>query len=226
MLRRAETQTRSRSRMATLEAGPGGPSGRVAAASGAPGALPAAAPPASVTGPRRRIAFAPTMNRTKLERFRPVRVFQGKILPTLPGTSLLENMNTQCPLAEPLWSKELAVPFRLIPGSLEVQSAGLSFQCDHDGNTILCGVSGDVLHDLLAFHRLESSGGDAFRALPPELERLAMAKLLAGRLEENGMLIIRDVDLLRYGFQAKPTACSQSDDVTTNPPDDVEGPLP
>jgi hypothetical protein len=35
----------------------------------------------------------------------------------------------------------------------------------------------------------------------PELDRLASLKYAAGRLEENGELVIRTADLLRYGFQ-------------------------
>jgi hypothetical protein len=97
------------------------------------------------------------------------------------------------------------VALKVIAGSLDAQSAGLSFQCDQDGETIDCGVVSDVLHDLLAFHRL-GFGEDAFRALLPEIERLANAKSDAGRFEENGTLVVRATDLLRYGFRAKSAA--------------------
>jgi hypothetical protein len=93
------------------------------------------------------------------------------------------------------------VSLRVIAGSLEAHEAGLSFKCGRDGETIICGVASDVLRDLLYFHRLE--GYDAFRALLPEIERLANAKSDAGRFEEDGALVIRAVDLLRYGFHAK-----------------------
>jgi hypothetical protein len=112
------------------------------------------------------------------------------------------------------------VSLGVIVGSLKALSTGLSFQCEHDGRTIHCGVASDVLRDLLAFHRLESSGDNAFRALLPEIERLANAKFVAGRFDENGVLVIREVDLLRYGFQAKSAAYPQSPDVTTNLPND------
>jgi hypothetical protein len=95
------------------------------------------------------------------------------------------------------------VSLRVIAESLKAQSAGLSFQCNRDGEIIDCGVASEVLRDLLSFHRLEGSGDDAFRALLQEIERLANAKSDAGRFEEDGALVIRDVDLLRYGFQAK-----------------------
>ena len=46
----------------------------------------------------------------------------------------------------------------------------------------------DVLRDLLYYHRLD--GDDAFRALLPEIERLANAKSEAGRFEEDGALVL------------------------------------
>jgi hypothetical protein len=98
------------------------------------------------------------------------------------------------------------VSLRIIPGSLKAESAGLSFQCHQDGKTFDCCIASDVLRDLLTFYRLERSGEHASRALLPEIERLADAKSLAGRFEENGVLLICAVDLLRYGFQAKPAA--------------------
>jgi hypothetical protein len=98
------------------------------------------------------------------------------------------------------------VPLRVIVGSLQVHSAGMSFQCDHHGKTINCGVASDVMRDLLTFYRLEHFSDNAFRAVLPEIERLANAKRNAGRFEENGTLVIREVDLLRYGFQAKSAA--------------------
>jgi hypothetical protein len=145
------------------------------------------------------------------ERVRSVCVYSGKdpdpaFADTSPRQTVSDKMNASAPLDEPLLSKEFFVSLRVIAGSLKAHSAGLSFQCDHDGKTINCGVASDVLRDLLAFHGLESSEDDAFRALLPEIERLAKAKCAAGRFEENGVLVIRAVDLLRYGFQAKSAA--------------------
>ena len=94
----------------------------------------------------------------------------------------------------------------VIAGSFRTQSAGLSFQCRQGGKTIDCGVASDVLRDLLAFYRLERPGEEAYRALLPEIERLANAKSEAGRFEDDGALVIRVADLLRYGFQARSAA--------------------
>ena len=96
------------------------------------------------------------------------------------------------------------MPLKVIAGSLKAQAEGLSFQCGGDGETIECEVASEVLRDLLAFHRFDND--DAMRALLPEIERLANAKSDAGRFEEDGALVIRTADLLRYGFQAKPAA--------------------
>ena len=99
---------------------------------------------------------------------------------------------------------------RVIAGSLKAYPAGLSFQCGRDGETIDCEVASDVLRDLLAFHRFGGAGDDPFRALLPEIERLANAKFDAGRFEEDGTLVIGTADLLRYGFQAKSAASSSA----------------
>ena len=98
---------------------------------------------------------------------------------------------------------------RVIAGSLKAQAAGLSFQIGGEGETLDCEVASEVLRDLLAYHRFEGAGDDAVRALLPEIERLANAKSDAGRLEEDGTLVIRTADLLRYGFQDK-SAASES----------------
>ena len=95
---------------------------------------------------------------------------------------------------------------KVILESLKAGSTGLSFQCDQDGKTIDCVVVSNVLIDLLSFHRLESSGEDGLRTLLPEIERLSNAKGQAGRFDEDGVLVIREVDLLRYGFENQSAA--------------------
>src|ERR1700722_11265491 len=102
--------------------------------------------------------------------------------------------------------RELSVSLRVIAGSLKAQAAGLSFQCGGEGEAVDCEGASDVLRGLLAFHQFEGAGGDAVRSLLPEIERLANAKIDAGRSEEDGTLVIRTADLLRYGFQTKPAA--------------------
>jgi hypothetical protein len=92
------------------------------------------------------------------------------------------------------------VSLRVIARSLSAQLKGLCFQCDRDGTIIHCGIAADALRDLIDFHRIKSSEDKALRALLPEIERLVNAKCNAGRIEENGWLVIWPVDLLRYGY--------------------------
>ena len=87
--------------------------------------------------------------------------------------------------------------------SFDAQSKGLCFQCDGDGKIIQCGIADAALRDLIDFHRIKSTNDEALRALLPELERLVNAKCNAERFEENGWLVIWQVDLLRYGYQGR-----------------------
>ena len=59
-----------------------------------------------------------------------------------------------------------------------------------------------MIEDLASYHRLNFSPEDIFRVVLPVLDRLASTKYRAGRLEENGEIVIRGADLLRYGFYA------------------------
>jgi hypothetical protein len=94
------------------------------------------------------------------------------------------------------------VPLTLTAKTLKAQTDGMSFQCDRgDGNIVQCGIADIALRDLIDFHRIQSTSTDSLRVLLPEIERLADAKYEAGRLEEDGGLLIRSTDLVRYGFE-------------------------
>jgi hypothetical protein len=94
------------------------------------------------------------------------------------------------------------VPLTIIAESLTAKTHGFSFQSDcADGKIIPCGITDVALADLVDFHHIKSAAADAPRVLLPEIERLANAKYNAGRLEEDGGLLIRSTDLVRYGFQ-------------------------
>jgi hypothetical protein len=92
---------------------------------------------------------------------------------------------------------------RVIAGSLGALSKGLCFRCDHDGRPLYGGISDGALLDLIDFHRFNCGRDKALRALLPAIERLANSKCDAGRFEENGSIVIRPVDLLRYGYQGQ-----------------------
>jgi hypothetical protein len=94
------------------------------------------------------------------------------------------------------------VSLTLTAESLETQTDGISFRCDCGGkNTLQCGITDIALRDLVGFHHLDSIDAEAYgRVLLPEIERLANAKYEVGRLEEDGGLLIRSTDLVRFGF--------------------------
>src|SRR5579872_2807222 len=70
-----------------------------------------------------------------------------------------------------------------------------------DGDTkVACSVTPGVIEDLASYHRLTFSRDEIFHVVLPLLDRLASTKYRAGRLEENGEIVIREADLLRYGF--------------------------
>jgi hypothetical protein len=95
------------------------------------------------------------------------------------------------------------VSLTVLAESLSALPEGLCFRCDRNGHTIQAGISELALRDLIDFHAFKSSKDKALRVLLPEIERLANAKCDAGRFEENGWLVIRPVDLIRYGFQGQ-----------------------
>jgi len=94
------------------------------------------------------------------------------------------------------------VSLTLSAESLEAQTDGISFRCDCGGEkTLQCGITDIALRDLVGFHHLDSIDADAYgRVLLPEIERLANAKFEVGRLEEDGGLLIRSADLVRFGL--------------------------
>src|ERR1019366_6066673 len=96
------------------------------------------------------------------------------------------------------------MPLKVIAKSLRIGSLSVSFQCDDGATTIVCGIMGDAFRDLMDFHGLHAPPSEVFRALLPEIERLVNIKHAAGRLEQNGDLMIRAGDLVRYGFKETP----------------------
>ena len=98
----------------------------------------------------------------------------------------------------------IAVSLRIIPTSLAPQPDEVRFQFDcDDGRVIQCSITDDALRDLIDFHRVKNTDEDTSRVLLPEVERLANAKYDARRLEEDGGLLIRPADLVRYGFEKR-----------------------
>jgi hypothetical protein len=90
---------------------------------------------------------------------------------------------------------------KVLPETIEAASQRLSFQCSGGERTINCSITVEAVGDLIQFHRLDFSQGEAVDVLVKEIERLANEKFNDGRVEKNGELGITATDVLRYGFQ-------------------------
>jgi hypothetical protein len=86
--------------------------------------------------------------------------------------------------------------------SVNLRPQDLSFESRDGTKVVTCGISRDALADLGSYHRLNGADDEVFRALRPEIERLANAKYRAGRLDDNGAVVIGPADILLYGFES------------------------
>lgn len=82
----------------------------------------------------------------------------------------------------------------------DVLSVGLSVPLKMSERPVACAITREALYDLGFHHGFRAGAQELLRALGPQIERLTKAKFRAGKVEENGELVIRSVDLLRYGF--------------------------
>lgn len=91
----------------------------------------------------------------------------------------------------------------IVGEELDIASQDLSFRFhDEDpSRTVPCTVTIQVLQDLGSYHNLSFTAEEVLDVLIPELDRLASVKYRAGRFEQNGEIVIRGSDLLRYGFE-------------------------
>jgi hypothetical protein len=90
---------------------------------------------------------------------------------------------------------------KVIPNTFEAASQRLSFQCSGADNAVSCSITVNALDDLVQLHRLNVREDKAVEALLKEIEYLANEKFSAGRVERNGELAIKSIDVLRYGFR-------------------------
>jgi hypothetical protein len=95
------------------------------------------------------------------------------------------------------------MPLKLTAGQIDDPSQGISFEFQDDADHIPCSITAEALQDLGDFHHLDFTEDDLIRVLLREIERLARAKYRPDRLED-GALVIRSADLLRYGFHGVP----------------------
>jgi hypothetical protein len=100
----------------------------------------------------------------------------------------------------------LPVPLAIVVGSLKQVDGGDTFQCDcGDGKLIQCTIVDVALRDLIDFHRRKTAAADPSTVFLLEIVRLANAKYHAGRFEDDGGLVIRPIDILRFGFENRKT---------------------
>lgn len=92
------------------------------------------------------------------------------------------------------------MPFRVVGGKLEFLPTSIVCQLREGDRTVLCMIVREVLRDLGDYHRLNLSEQGLFSVLLPDIERMADAKIRAGRLDQHGHVRIEAVDLLRYGL--------------------------
>jgi hypothetical protein len=92
--------------------------------------------------------------------------------------------------------------YRALVESVDVLSVSLAVQFKVGGENIACSISREALCDLGYHHGIRGTEQELVSALAHEIERLSKAKLRAGRIEENNELVIRYLDLLRYGFDS------------------------
>jgi hypothetical protein len=93
------------------------------------------------------------------------------------------------------------ISLKLVPGTINAVSNALLFQCGDGAKAIACSITAGALDDILQYHRLEVMGDDADEALLEKIERILNAKFNAGRIEPDGSLVIKTIDVLRYGFR-------------------------
>jgi hypothetical protein len=89
----------------------------------------------------------------------------------------------------------------MVPGTIVVAPDKLLFQCSIGEKSIACSITAEALDDILHFHRLDVSKDEAFDTLIKEIERTANGKFGDGRVEPDGELAIKSLDVLRYGLQ-------------------------
>jgi hypothetical protein len=91
------------------------------------------------------------------------------------------------------------IMLKMMPGSVKAASQSLLFRCNDGPQEIACSILAHALDDLFRFHGLDVKDDQAIDQLLGQIERIVNDKVGAGRLEPNGEIVIRGIDILRYG---------------------------
>jgi hypothetical protein len=84
-------------------------------------------------------------------------------------------------------------------GRLEFRSTSIVCRLTDGARIAGLSVARQLLRDLGSYHGLNISDEAIFSVLLPEIERLANERLSAGRVAEDGSVVLGTADLLRYG---------------------------
>jgi hypothetical protein len=89
---------------------------------------------------------------------------------------------------------------KMMPGSVNVGSQCITFRCNDGQLEIACSILAHALDDLIRFHEIDDESDEGMDQLLSQIERVANDKIDARRLEPNGEIVIRSIDILRYGI--------------------------
>jgi hypothetical protein len=87
----------------------------------------------------------------------------------------------------------------MVSGSLGIGPQSLTFQCDEGAEVIACTIMDHALDDLIGFYNIDIETGEGMDELVARIERIVHDKIKANRLEPNGEIVIRSIDVLRFG---------------------------
>jgi hypothetical protein len=97
-----------------------------------------------------------------------------------------------------------AIWLKIIPGTITVENEMMRFWCSAGESSLPCNIGRHAFDELIQFYGLEWSS-TSIDVLIEAIETIVNEKLSAGRLEQNGVLSIRPIDILRYGAAQAPS---------------------
>jgi hypothetical protein len=104
---------------------------------------------------------------------------------------------------------------RMISGSVGIGPQSLTFQCDDRAEIVACTIMDHALDDLIGFYNIDVETEEGMDELVARIERIVHDKIKANRLEPNGEIVIRSIDVLRFG--ANPNGREEAHGPDENP---------
>ena len=88
---------------------------------------------------------------------------------------------------------------KMMPGSLKIGPQSLMFRSKNEEQEIACSILAQALDDLIGFHGIDAQNDQSADQILELIERIVNDKIDARRVEPNGEIVIRSIDILRYG---------------------------